>query len=166
MPLVHARRLAGEDRDNPLIEPDGPATPATDQQTPAVQETPHAARRALEALADMVIPAENPEGGIYGLIVIGALLAGEFGRHESYLGTLGAALISAALYWLAHAYSGLLGGRLQHGSRLTARALGQALVRDLALIRGAMIPLATLLVAALAGASQETAVTIAIWSVW
>ncbi len=111
------------------------------------------------------MPDAKPEGGIYGLIVIGALLAGEFGRHESYLGTLGAAVISAALYWLAHAYAGLLGGRLVSGERLTLKALLAALGHDLALVRGAAVPLLTLFIAALAGASQETAVTIAIWSV-
>ncbi len=164
MALVHARRLAA-DRDNPQIETDGPSTPAREPQTADAEAVPALPSRSLKALADLLVPAENPEGAIYGLIVIGALLAGEFGRHESYLDTLGAALISAALYWLAHAYAGLLGGRLLKGGRLTVRVLLEALAHDLAVIRGALIPLAALFLAALAGASQETAVTIAIWSV-
>ena len=151
-------------RDNQAIETERPPTPAAEQHG-AARAAPGGPRRALEALADLVVPPENPGASVYGLIVIGALLAGESGRHESYLGTFAAALIAAALYWMAHAYAGVLGRRLASSERLTARALLEALVRDLALIRGASVPLLTLLVAALAGASQETAVAVAIWSV-
>jgi hypothetical protein len=98
------------------------------------------------------------------VIVIGALLAGESGRHESYLDTLSSAAIATALYWLAHAYAGVLGQRLETGEQLTAGGLARALGHDWALIRGAAIPLLTLLLAAIAGASQQVAVTISIWS--
>jgi hypothetical protein len=110
------------------------------------------------------VPTENPSGAVYGVIVIGALLAAESGRHESYLDTLVSAVIAAALYWVAHSYAGVLGRRLSSGERLTAGALLDALAHDWALIRGASIPLLALVVAALTGAAQETAVTAAVWS--
>jgi hypothetical protein len=125
---------------------------------------PSAVRRFASTLADAALPAENPSGAIYGLIVIGALLAAESGRHESYLDTLLSATIAALLYCVAHAYAGLLAGRLRGGPRLTARSLLGALWRDATLIRGAAVPLLALLVAAIAGASQEAAVTVAVWS--
>jgi hypothetical protein len=149
------------ERDNPAIATNPPPTRSS-EQTPGAHG---AVRRGIERVLDWVIPLENPAGSIYGLIVIGALLAGESGRHESYLGTLAAAAIAAALYWLAHAYAGVLGRRLLSRERLTARALLDGLIHDLALIRGASIPLLALLVTAIAGASQEDAVTVAIWSV-
>jgi hypothetical protein len=102
---------------------------------------------------------------IYGVIVIGALLAAESGRHETYPETLGSALIAACLYWLAHAYATVLGRRLSTGEPLTAGALLRGLGHDWALIRGAAIPLLALLIAAAAGAAQQTAVTAALWSV-
>jgi hypothetical protein len=37
---------------------------------------------------------ENPGSVIYGVIVIGALLAAERGRHETYLDTVGSAVIA------------------------------------------------------------------------
>ncbi|HYM66637.1 MAG TPA: hypothetical protein VEW68_05050, partial [Patescibacteria group bacterium] len=86
------------------------------------------------------MPRENPSGVIYGMIVIGALLAAESGRHETYLDTVGSALIAAGLYWLAHAYASVLGRRLAAHERLTAGALRRALAHDWALIRGAAIP--------------------------
>lgn len=110
------------------------------------------------------MPAENPSGAVYGVIVIGALLAAESGRHESYLDTLLSAAIAAALYWVAHSYASVLGRRLSTKERLTLGALLAALSHDWALIRGASIPLLTLVVAALSGAAQETAVTAAVWS--
>jgi hypothetical protein len=114
--------------------------------------------------ADWLVPSENPAGAVYGVIVIGALLAAESGRHEGYPDTIASAVIAAGLYWLAHAYAGVLGRRLTHGGHLTPAALGRALVRDWALVRGAAIPLLALLVAWSAGAHQETAVTAALWS--
>jgi VIT1/CCC1 family predicted Fe2+/Mn2+ transporter len=110
------------------------------------------------------VPAANPSGAVYGVIVIGALLAAESGRHESYLDTFASAAIAAALYWVAHSYAGVLGRRLSTGERSTAAALLDALAHDWALIRGASIPLLALAIAALTGAAQETAVTAAVWS--
>ena len=110
------------------------------------------------------MPSENPSGVIYGVIVIGALLAAESGRHESYLDTVASALIAAGLYWLAHAYASVLGRRLTHKERLTGRALLRALAHDWALIRGAAVPLVAILLAGATGAAQETAVTAGLWS--
>jgi hypothetical protein len=123
-----------------------------------------AGRRLANGLADWLLPSENPSGAIYGLIVIGALLAAESGRHESYLDTLASAAIAATLYWVAHSYAGVLGARLRDRERLTPGVLLGALVRDVTLIRGAAIPLLALAVAAILGASQEAAVTVAVWS--
>ena len=101
---------------------------------------------------------------VYGVIVIGALLAAESGRHESYAETLGSAALAAALYWLAHAYASVLGRRLTHNERLSAGVLARALAHDWSLIRGAAIPLIALVLAWVSGAQQETAVTAALWS--
>lgn len=121
-------------------------------------------RRLAQRMADWIVPPTNPSGAVYGVIVIGALLAGESGRHESYPDTLSSAALAAALYWLAHAYAGVLGRRLDTGERLTAVALLRALGHDWALVRGAAIPLLALLLAAVAGAKQQTAVSVALWS--
>jgi hypothetical protein len=115
-------------------------------------------------MANWVLPPENPSGAVYGVIVIGALLAGESGRHENYLDTLSSAAVAASLYWLAHAYAGVLGRRLSTGERLSVGALLRALGHDWAVIRGATIPLLALVIAAVAGAGQQTAVTAALWS--
>jgi hypothetical protein len=118
----------------------------------------------LQRLADWIVPPENPSGIVYGVLVIGALLAAESGRHETYIEAIGSAAIAAAVYWLAHAYATGLGRRLGMRERLTAGSLWRALVHDWALIRGASIPLLVLVVAWAAGAAQASAVDAALWS--
>jgi hypothetical protein len=101
---------------------------------------------------------------VYGIIAIGALMAAESGRHESYPDAVGSAIIAAGLYWLLHAYSNVLGRRLATRGRLTARTLWRALIHDYAIVRGAALPLFVLLFAWATGAARETAVTAAVWS--
>lgn len=101
---------------------------------------------------------------IYGIIVVGALLAAESERHETYLDTVVSTVIAAALYWLAHAYANVLGHRLASQQRLSARALLQALARDWAIVRGATLPLLALLLAWALRAPLATGVNAALWS--
>jgi len=101
---------------------------------------------------------------VYGIIVIGALLAAESGRHESYLDTVSSTVIAAALTWLAHSYASILGRRLAEGERLSAAALLGALEHDRGILRGAALPLLALVAAWAAGAALQSAVTAAMWS--
>ncbi len=122
------------------------------------------ARRAALRVLDWLLPGENPAGAVYGTITLGALLAAEDGLHDTYVETVGSVVLALLLYWLAHSYAELLGQRLATGGRLTARALGQALGRDWAIVRGTAAPLLALVVAWAAGADQQTAVTVALWT--
>ncbi|HSZ12463.1 MAG TPA: hypothetical protein VK790_00295 [Solirubrobacteraceae bacterium] len=121
-------------------------------------------RALLERVADRIAPEENPSGVVYGIIVIGALLAAESGRHETYLDTLLSAAIAAALYWFAHAYAETLGRRLTLHERLSVRTLARELARGWGIVRGAALPLAVIAISWAAGAAQQTAVTAALWS--
>jgi VIT1/CCC1 family predicted Fe2+/Mn2+ transporter len=114
--------------------------------------------------ADWLAPAENPSRVVLGVIVTGALLAAESGLHDTYLETFASGALAAALYWLAHAYADVLGRRLRSNRRLTAHELGQSLIHEGAVVRGAAIPLVALLIAAAAGADRETGVDIAVWT--
>ncbi len=109
-----------------------------------------------------LVPAGNAAGVVYGVITVGALMAAEIGRHESYVDKVASALVATLLYWLAHAYADLLGRRLATGERLTAGTLARALAHDWAIVRGAALPLLALVIAWIAGASQEGGVTAAL----
>ncbi len=121
-------------------------------------------RGPIAAAIESIVPERNPAGAVYGLLAIGALLAAESGRHETYFDTVLSAVVAAAVYWLLHAYATVLGLRLAGQRRLSARALGLALAHDTALLRGAAIPLSALVLSWVTGAAQATGVTIALWS--
>jgi hypothetical protein len=109
-----------------------------------------------------LVPAGNAAGVVYGVITIGALMAAESGNHETYGESVASAAIATLLYWLAHSYADLLGDRLNTGERLTVGTLARALARDWAIVRGAAVPLAALVIAWIAGATQEEGVTAAL----
>ena len=55
-------------------------------------------------------------GVVYGVITVGALMAAESGRHESYLDAFASALIATLLYWLAHSYADCSGAGWRRAS--------------------------------------------------
>ena len=118
----------------------------------------------LSRAIDWILPEDNPAGVIFGTITVGAVLAAESAVHETYLEAIGSALLTIGIYWLAHTYSDLLGRRLGTHERLTASSLLRALAHDWAIVRGTTLPLLALAIAWASGASQETAVTVAVWT--
>jgi hypothetical protein len=115
-------------------------------------------------VACWIVPRQNPARVVYGLLTVGALMAAESGHHETYAELILSALITTFLYWLLHAYSAVLGHRLATGAHLTLQTLSHGLVDEWAIVRGAAIPLLALIIAWLAGAGQETGVTVAVYS--
>jgi hypothetical protein len=130
------------------------------QQPPA----PRARSGLLLRVAVWVVPPENPAGAVYGLLALGAVLAAESGRHETYLDTVLSALITGASYWLLHGYAAVLGQRFTRGQRLNLHTLATALAHGRPVLRGGAIPLAVLLIGWAAGAAQSTGVSAAVWT--
>lgn len=127
-------------------------------------QRPTGLRGQAQRVAGWVVRGENPERVVYGVILIGALIAAESGIHDGYLEKIGSTVLALGVYWLAHAYSTVLGRRLSHHQHLTVSAVARALVNEWAIVRGGSIPLLVLLIAWIAGASQTTAVNAAVWA--
>lgn len=111
-----------------------------------------------------ILSERNPEGTVYGIVTVGALLAAESGLRDSYADTIGSAAIAIVLYWFAHSYADVLGLRLTKQRRISRGELLETFVQDWSIVRGATIPLLALIVAWAVGVSQETAVTAAVWT--
>jgi hypothetical protein len=110
-----------------------------------------------------VAPEDNPTGVIYGTITGGALLVAESTRRETNLEVAAATAVTLSLYWLVHAYSAALGERLEGpGRRWTPRRLGTVAVHELAMLKGAALPLVVLIIAELGGAGPANADTAAV----
>ncbi len=107
---------------------------------------------------------QNPGDAVYGTIAVGALLAAESARQETYLETVVAVVITLVLYWLAHSYAELVERRLEQEAKLTvARAL-DTLTHEFPILLGAAVPLLTLLIWWATGASLSSAVSAAVWT--
>jgi hypothetical protein len=106
----------------------------------------------------------NPGAVVYGIITVGALLAAESAKRETYVDTVAAVAIALLLYWLAHAYSEFAAHRLEQKQPLTLGGLARTLVREAMSIAGAAVPLLALLIGWVAGVSLTDAVTAAVWT--
>ena len=115
-------------------------------------------------MAGWIVRGQNPAGVVYGTILIGALIAAESGVHDGYPDLIGSTALVLGIYWLAHSYSTILGRRLSHQEHLTVGALARALGHDWSIVRGASVPLLTLLLAWAVGASETTGVNAAVWA--
>ncbi|MGI8902513.1 MAG: hypothetical protein ACR2IP_02380 [Solirubrobacteraceae bacterium] len=120
----------------------------------------HLAARTL----DWIEPDQNPAGVVYGTLIVGAVLASESVRRETFPDTLGATALALALYWMAHSYAQTLGRRLDDQIPLSAAGLVRSLVHDRAIVRGASMPILALLIAWAVGATLATGVLAAIWT--
>ena len=101
---------------------------------------------------------------VYGTISIGALLAAESAKQETYAATFGAVALTLLLYVLLHSYSDYSAARIEEGEPLELEGLGRTILRESWLLVGAGIPLVALVIAWLLGASLSTAVTVAVWT--
>jgi hypothetical protein len=121
-------------------------------------------RSALAAAGRWIEPEENPSGVVYGTIAVGAVLAAEAPRHETFASTLEATLVTLALYWFAHTYARLTGRRFDGQDHLGPRQIGRALAHEWAIVKGAATPIAVLVLCRLAHAGLETSVNAALWT--
>jgi hypothetical protein len=106
----------------------------------------------------------NPGGIVYGTILIATLLAAESARSETYPRTIAGVVLALIVYWLAATYAEFTGERVTQSEPFDAGALRRAAVHELAVVQGALVPLAVLLVLWAAGTSLAAAVTAAIWA--
>ena len=118
----------------------------------------------LRRAAVWVVPGSNPADAVYGIVIVGSLLAAEGAIHETYPETVGSVAIVMSLYGFAHVYAELLGTRLITHARAGRELWGPALVRGVAVLEGASLPLVTLLIAWIAGVALGDAITAAIWT--
>lgn len=106
----------------------------------------------------------NPSRLVYGTIAVGAVLAAESARNETYAETVGAVLITLLLYWLAHSYALSTARRLDGDQTHTLTLFGHAMVEEVDIVFGAALPLLAVLLSWTAGASLATAVAAGIWT--
>jgi hypothetical protein len=118
----------------------------------------------LSATPDLERRAEQLAGGIYGTIVVAGLLAatGPDDSPEIWPTALWV-LVTVVVFWLAHSWSRSIARRAT-GLAAESGGMLQSLGHHWPLVQSAFPPLAVMLVAALFGADEETAILLAAWS--
>ena len=113
---------------------------------------PHVFRAMLWALD----PRDNPGSLIYGILTVGAVISAESGTTQHQPREIITAAVAVVIYFLIHAYSTLLGNRL-HGSGVLSRTeLVRAIADESPILRGASLPVLTMVVFWLLGFSADT----------
>ena len=99
----------------------------TNPDSPPARRRPHRRIGGLAAaVSRWVEPEDNPSGVIYGTIAVGAVLAAESTRRETFPDTIEATVIILGLYWLAHTYATVVGDRLKMRETLSTDRLWRA----------------------------------------
>jgi hypothetical protein len=121
-------------------------------------------RNLASTISRWVEPDDNPSGVVYGTIAVGAVLAAESTRRETFADTIGATVLILGLYWVAHTYATVVGERLKERGTLSPSGLWRAFLHEGAIVKGAAIPIAVLVALWIAGVSLGAAVTAALWT--
>jgi len=108
--------------------------------------------------------AEGLAGAIYGTVLVAGVLATTSPDSDPHAGETAFYVIATVLvFWLAHAWALTLGHRAA-GSSHGRRRVRHGLAREWPLVQSAVLPLAALGLASLLGASDESAIDIALWT--
>lgn len=107
----------------------------------------------------------NPTAAVYGVLAVGLLLAAEDPTTETYPKVVIAELLTITGYWIAHGYARWLGERLHAPAGPTGLRGGRsAMIHEVALVEGALLPLIAVLVSWGVGARLSTAVLAGLWT--
>jgi hypothetical protein len=109
-------------------------------------------------------PEENPSGLVYGTVAVGAVLAAESTRRDTFPDTIGATVLILCLYWMAHTYAAVTGDRLRTRETLSAPGLWRSFLHEATILKGAALPVVVLLVLWATPVTLDTAVTAALWT--
>ena len=101
-------------------------------------------------------PGPRRAAGIYGTIITAAILAAA-GDHVPTLGLAISIVVTLLVYWLAEEYAEILGEQLEGGRLPTWRAIRAALAATWPMVSASFIPLLSLVLARLFGASSSGA---------
>jgi amino acid permease len=123
---------------------------------PSITDHPRRVRRAGAWLASGIV--RNAEGALYGVMLVGVLLAAEDAHHETYAETIAVAAIVIGIYWWARIYTHVLGVRLDTREPLGRELIWRSAVHELPVVEGASVQVLVLLVAWITGVSLATGV--------
>ena len=104
----------------------------------------------------------NPAGAIYGAIVTAGLLAAEGAGRRRVTDLVISVAGTLLVFWLAHAYTDMMGGLITKGRSDGRPSLGRALREEWPIVESGLPPLLALVITRGIGAAVSTALTVAL----
>jgi len=95
---------------------------------------------------------EHPSGVVYGLIIVGSVVAAESVHPGDSWSDIFAAIVVLFIYWMAHSYAEVMGKRLESPDRIGVEQIKAVLGKEWAIMRGAVIPVLVMAIFAIFGA--------------
>ncbi len=115
-------------------------------------------------VGNVLLPASNPVGTIYGTLAVGILFAAESTEPNPALRDIAAVVGTLIVYWLAHAYAYTLAARLASSDPGLGHGILRELGRQWTIVRGGLTEILVFVVALALGASSHGAVIAALIS--
>lgn len=119
---------------------------------PAANDVHSRLHRFLDRLLWWVDPEDHPQGVVYGIVVVGSVIAAESVHASGPWQDIFGSAVVLVIYWLAHSYAQILGTRFASSSSMTLSEMGAIVRHEGAILRGAALPILGMIVAALLGA--------------
>lgn len=104
---------------------------------------------------------DNLAGGVYGTILVTSIIAAA-DANDAIWRSLAIVVVTAFVFWLAHAYAHALAAGVDHGERLTFDEVRLIARRELPLLQATAFPALALLAGALGLVERKTAYWLAI----
>jgi cytochrome bd-type quinol oxidase subunit 2 len=121
-------------------------------------------RAFARSVGNILLPASNPVGTVYGTLAVGILFAAESTEANPALRDIGAVVGTLIVYWLAHAYAYTLAARLSTGESSDTHGVLRELGRQWTIVRGGLSEILVFLIALAFGVSSHAAVIAALIS--
>lgn len=121
-------------------------------------------RKRFEQATLWLDPEANPSGIVYGVLTVGALVAAESTRRETYAALIEASTLALVLYWLAHGYARYFSSRLEEPGIPGLRWIARDLLHEAAMLKGAVLPIVALMVSWACSATLSSGVTAGLWT--
>ncbi len=111
----------------------------------------------IDGAARLLGLERNPSGVIFGSITVGALLAAETSKGESFARGVVAAVLVLLLYWVVRGWSHDAGERLEQRRTFRWARFGGSLLHEASILRGTVLPVVGVLIAGAAGSGDDAA---------
>ena len=107
------------------------------------------AHRIVEWVVSWIQPEVNPQAVIYGIVIVGSVVAAESVQPSSGWRDVIATTVVLLVYWLVHTYAAIMGERFGAPEPISFKAVRATMAHEWGIMRGASLPILAMAMTAL-----------------